>query len=582
MGPGVRLLTVLLALAMGWGSKAQDTPHFERIQDLDPGFPAAAWRLVDLEGDGHDELLVVGRDGAVRVWPGSGDARSPLAALPVGSLVLPDPAHALLELARLTGPEGPLFLVVADPAGVRAWEPRAGGGFEGEGYLLTPAKGRGRTAFRLRTGVPVFAPLCQDVNGDGRPDVIIPVGESVELWVNGAVAQEGEDGAVPDGAPIRLRRAARLSVQVRRESTEDGSAISDVWESTFTIPRLTTQDVNGDGRQDVVVEAGGRHSWHLQTKDGTIPQEPDISLDLGIFRDTTPQSSIRPGRTLAGGDRQRMQSRDLDRDGIPDYVIAHRRKVWVFHGSEAGPQFTKPTQIVKSLDDVTALLLLNLDEDGFPDLVLIKVQVPTVATLLLGTLGEFEVEVDALGYRSEAGRAFEVQPVWRSSLTVRLPSIVKILRNPYAIIRRFEEVGERFVGTSEADLDGDGKPEVLQTDPQVGTLRIWLGRDNPKAPENQGSDAILRDVLFGEVEQAWNIDRLVEWMGRLADEDVTRRTGGRAPDLTLDLPKAAEGLFDGYAAGRFGRDGSPVLVLATRPADNVRTLRLSIHRLVVP
>ena len=55
---------------------------------------------------------------------------------------------------------------------------------------------------------------------------------------------------------------------------------------------------------------------------------------LEIFKDTTPRADLRPGRIWAGSDRTRYLSRDLDNDGVPDYVIAHRRKVWVFHGND--------------------------------------------------------------------------------------------------------------------------------------------------------------------------------------------------------------------------------------------------------
>ena len=92
---------------------------------------------------------------------------------------------------------------------------------------------------------------------------------------------------------------------------------------------------------------GRTRAFHMQRKDGTIPTHPDVVLDLRIFRDTAPVSALRPGRILAGANRAQYQSRDLDQDGIPDYVIGHRRKVWVFHGNKVRPQFTEPSTILK-------------------------------------------------------------------------------------------------------------------------------------------------------------------------------------------------------------------------------------------
>ena len=42
---------------------------------------------------------------------------------------------------------------------------------------------------------------------------------------------------------------------------------------------------------------------------------------------------------------------DLNDDQIPDTVIFHRRKLWFFHGTKNGPQFSEPSAIIKSAED---------------------------------------------------------------------------------------------------------------------------------------------------------------------------------------------------------------------------------------
>lgn len=536
-------------------------------QTVKPQLTLAGFRLVDLTGDGVRDLLVVGAGGEVRTYAvASGEHTLP--ERPAGTLVLPDPRHTLLGLSRLRGVEQVPDLVAVSPSGISAYRADATGGFGNGATALAPTRGRRRPRFRLRVGRPTFTRICRDMNGDGRDDVLVPVGESVELWVNDGPAKDTDDAV---GFP-KLHRAARLPVRVRRRAGVDASLLSDQLENSFTVPQLQTADVNGDGRDDLLVQDGRRRAFHLQRADGTIPVEPDVSVNLEIFRDTTPKASVRPGRTLAGGDRQSMQSRDLDGDGIPDYVIAHRRKVWVFHGrKEQGPQFTKPTQILRSADDVTALALMDLQPDGHPDLVIVKVQVPSVGGLLVGALGDLEVEVTAVGYASKAGKGFDTDPGWRSDITVELPSIVSIMKNPYAIIRRFEEAGSAFERSIDADLDGDGKEDVIVLD-AAGKLRAWSGAKNPTPQSKNDPDALLRHVLFQDKDRTWDLDRLVDLVGRIAEGDIGRRTGGRDPDFKADLD-AGEGVqILGVRPGDIDGDGKDELVVAYRSHDGTTTL----------
>ena len=69
-------------------------------------------------------------------------------------------------------------------------------------------------------------------------------------------------------------------------------------------------------------------------------------------------------------------------------------------------------------------LWARLDDDALPDLVIFKVQVPTVATLLRGLFGEWDVDIGAVGYKNQGGKGFESTPSFRSELVVRLPAIV--------------------------------------------------------------------------------------------------------------------------------------------------------------
>lgn len=526
-------MLLLLAAAV---SEAQD---LRRRQVLRPGFAVSVYRVTDVDGNGQDDLLLAGRQGEVRTWTA---AKGKFAPQPRGTLVLPDPAHTLLAQADLLQRGGAPQLLALHRGGATLYPVGADGTYADEGVELAR-----RARFRLRTNRPLFADVVQDVNGDGRPDLVVPGRETTQVWIT-------SNGEAP-----QLRKAAQIATDIWRSEARTADNLSDRLRSRFTLPRLRTRDVNGDGRSDLLVESGNVRAFHLQRADGTLPPEPDVTVDLSIFRDTTPAAKIQPGRILAGGDSQRYQTRDLDDDGIPDYVIAHRRKVWVFHGNRDRPQFTEPTTILKVSDDVTALMLMHLDGDKYPDMLIVKVHVPTIGTLIVGAMRSFDVELDALGYASRKGRTFERTPTWKSRITVRVPALFKILKNPGALLARFEEVGRKFRVSHEADLDGDGAQETIMASEDRTRIDVWQGDKTP-ATKWMDYDKVIRRVLFEEQDKHWDIDRILQFLSGLAEQRARRLTGGRPPDSSFELRAPAAYEYRDLVVGDFDGDGRAEIV----------------------
>ena len=534
----MRLALALLLLAAS--SHAQS---FVTRQTIAPGYDVADWKLLDLNGEGALEMLLLGADGSVRTWL-VGKGR--FATKPTGKLQLPDPSRTLLAWEKFLDDSDAAQLIALSPKGAFAYRPDARGVFGPEPETLAR-----RARFKLRVNEPRFASIVQDINQDGKLDLIVPGAKQTEIWIR-----------TTNG----LRRTARIDVDVDRWESMDATALSDTLATSFRIPQLRTSDVNGDGRPDLLVKSGRVRSFHLQREDGSFATKPDVTLDLRIFKDTTPKAALRPGRTLAGGDRQDYESRDLDGDGIPDYVITHRRKVWVFHGNKDKPQFTRPTTILKVSDDITAMLLVNLDEDEFPDLLILKVQVPTAAGFVAGLIGGLVIEADALGYASTNGRGFARSPGWRSTISLRVPALTKILKDPGKLLDRIEKAGRKFRAQRSADLNGDGIPDTLLMSEDGKQLEYWKG-SKKQSVEDATLDfgATVRRILFEDENKTWDFDRILEFVGGLAQKRTAALTADRKADALLEFRDPARFDFIDLSTGDIDGDGRDELIVRYAP-----------------
>jgi len=503
--------TLLLALALQSAASTQAIV-------LEPGLELACHRVIDLDRDGMCEIVAIGRDGRVRtLHPHAGGT-------PVGSLALQAPQRSLLAFATYADTT---YLVSMSPTGTSAHAVLAGGEISAEAQAWIP-----RARFALRLESPSLAPIAQDINMDGLDDIVVPTLNGVELWL----ASLGTEQRVP-----AFRKMATISVEVARWGSHDAEYLSDSLESSFAIPGLATRDVNGDGRPDLLVEQGNRRAFHLQREDGSFPLEADVAVDLSIFRDTTEASGFALGGTLSAGDKASWSSRDLDGDRIPDYVIGHRRKVWVFRGTKEGPQFTQPSAILKTAEDITALLVHPLDADALPDLLLVKVQIPTLATLLRGLFSEWDIQMRVLSYSNIGEGRFEGSPSLSNELAVRLPGIIGLAKNPEKVLERFTDVEKQFRASARGDVDGDGREDVLLVTQDKRGIEAWLSRGGDGAADRSG-ERKLRELLFDDKNAVWDIDRMVDALGDLVQRRAALLTGGRAADraVTLRDPDAVE------------------------------------------
>lgn len=532
-----------LAAALGAPATAQQPPA------LEPATPIACQLVADTDGDGRDELLVVTRAGAVTRYALADDG----GFRATGALQLADPAHSLLATADVDGAPG-TELLVCDSKGT-SWLPFPGA--DGVARPAVPLARRARCTMAL--GEPQVSSFAQDLDKDGRVDLLVPSMQGVTPFLQEAPAADGSRS---------FRALDRLPAPVAASAEEPGSRGDrrPVREriGSFAISPIETEDLDGNGKPDLLTRQSRVYAFHLQ--DGKGGFRAPLTVDIAQFEDSTPKADVAPGSTLVLGDRQLLQRGDIDGDRIPDFVVAHRRKVWTFLSSKDGPQFTKArTQAVA--DDVSSMLLVDLDEDEKADLLAFQLQVPGIGALLLGLVQSIDIDIKAVGYRSENG-AFAGAPVWRRTITLRIPPILQLLGKQDELLEKLRKVAAKerrgvrgaFTGAGRSDLAvlrQDGKALDLHAmDGQRPTLATTAGR------------RLLRHALFEDPNPVFDLDRMLGMIGGYLDEISTGLVGDKPPVATTPLRDAKEWRLADLLVGAFDGDGIADVVAVYERVDD--------------
>ena len=516
-------------------------------------FDLADHRVFDLGGAAGEEVIWVGRAGELRSW---NLGRSQLE----GSANLPRPARSLLSYARVEGVDTHPRLFVLDEQGVRAYRT----GPEGSILEATDELSR-RVRWSLRSGEPRFVDFAPDLNLDGTAELVAPRGNRMEIWRR--MPRTGEGAAEYD-------RIAAVDIQPQRSRRTSASLASDVLSEDFSIPALKLLDQNGDGRKDLWVMTGDRGAWHILGPNGEIPSEPTCSVDFSLYKDAPGgENEAFAGETFAL--QQPLTMRDLNGDGILDFAIARGRKVWVYLGTAEGPQFERPSAILRSSQDISAMIFAPMDADALPDLLLVRVIKPSVGTLIQGLISEWDIQIDALSYSNQGQGSFAREPSRRATILVRLPPILETLRNADKLVARFMTALRNLRTPIEGDYDGDGKLDIalLYDDVEAKERRIelWLAAKGPLNPDALDQETLLRTVIFETEDKLWTLDRTLDWLGALGKGIAKELHGNRPPDHSQRLEAGEASRIESAQAADLDGDGRDELLLVRRQlADRTR------------
>lgn len=449
------------------------------------------------------------------------------------------PGGGIYDLADLDGDSiMEIVLMTQSEVDVYKFDPRSKQMVKSPTPLLTGLRG---------TAVQHLVPanFMTDIDGDGDLDLIYPVDGKYYLYFN------------DHGTFTKKNQISTKPVVVRMSMGED--ELPGSLSASVTIPGLEFIDLNGDGRKDLRVTNKERESFYLQSADGIIPETPSYEVDLKRFKSELPEKT----GNLQAAQFQFLPS-DLNGDGRQDYVIVAGNKIWVFLATENGVDFDKPNQILKVSAESMNAVLLPLNKDDFPDLVIMKYQIPSLGRIVAGLAIGLRFEVEFLGYDNGGPTLFSRQPNHRSTMVFKVPPILKLLGELDTITQQFRDVQSQVKKAGSGDFNGDGKQDILKI--QGNGIDFYFGEPGQNKAEvepieNFANDEFINKTLFGEKQREVTLDTLLSLFSDFVNSFTAAAIAGRQPGFNLKLDAGTEERVERIFCHDLNGDGLDDIVL---------------------
>ncbi len=359
------------------------------------------------------------------------------------------------------------------------------------------------------TGSVPDSVTAADVNGDGKPDLIVAngVGNTVSVLLNttapGAVTpsfaaqQTFATGSFPvsvtaadvngDGKPdLIVANDGGSTVSVLLNTTAPGAATpSFAAQQTFATgsgpTSVTAADVNGDGKPDLIVANGN---------DNTV----SVLLNTTAPGAATP--SFAAQQTFATGScPNSVTAADVNGDGKPDLIVANENDntVSVLLNTTA-PGATTPSfaaqQTFATGSEPFSVTAADVNGDGKPDLIVANNNGNTVSVLLNTTApgaatpsfatqqtfatGNGPVSVTAADVNGDGKPDLIVANQNDNTVSVLLNTTAPGAATPSFAAQQTFATGSLPASVTAADVNGDGKPDLIVANESANTVSVLL------------------------------------------------------------------------------------------------------------
>jgi hypothetical protein len=354
-----------------------------------------------------------------------------------------------------------------------------------------------------------------DFNGDGKPDVVLT-------------------SRTPGAVLVRLNTTTPGSSSITFGAVQSFSA--------GTNPSaVTVADFNRDGQLDLAVANGGSNNVSLLLNTATTGATTmsfaaaqnfaaqngpsaivsgdlngDGAIDLAVanatsnsvsvFFNTTTANSTTFGFTPAtnltvGSSPQAITIGDLNRDGLPDIVVANRGSNsigWSRNNTTVGntsPSFGAHQQTGVGIQAV-GLAVVDLNYDGLPDIAVTGADSSSLLEYLNRTSpGATTLDLIApLSTTVNTNPAGVVAADFDRDGRIDLATVSPASNNVAVVLNQLDQSAppapltsvqslstQTPVGTLSVDLNGDGLPEVISTNDLPGTISIFRNTTTPGA-----------------------------------------------------------------------------------------------------
>jgi hypothetical protein len=514
----------------------------------------------DLTGDGRKDLLIVDPDGlALRRLEADGRYD----ALRESRVAWPSQTVGW-NLADLDGDGLSEIVLLIDGTRVATVRPDASGAL-----VLGPTLFENGAGF-LPRGVRRIN-FVRDVDGDGRQDVVVPSAGRFHIHFN---REEGWS------APLPVTFQAKIELSMGDPQRLDRSMGEEV-----SIPWFTMQDVDGDGRSDLVSQTSDEARFHL-ARPG-LTDQPTWTLDLGALK----AEAARPQRVdldnLLANVELPVNWRAADLDGEPpnDLVLQLGGKVSVYKGGSTGPALDRPDQVLKASGNVLYFLLRDTDGDGRPDLQLLRAETISIGDALRLLVVPGSLDFDVFSYKNEAG-TFARKPTTRTTLALRIPALLGFLDDVETMRDTYD--ARREVPAQPATLGGDGAEndivDVIGDGVGVFLDRVPAGfkQGGLEQLKGFGPDELLEQYALSKLDQLSDGSTLsvelkdIEKLLVTPGWELRTSLGTREPDAVWPLPFPGSGAK--LLVDDLDGDGRSDIVVMGRDAEQRRWVQFFVTR----